>query len=122
MLVKDLPLPEKALAVLSEEAEKLNPPQELAIKAGLLEGKNIVVAAPTASGKTLIAEMAFLRHFLSGGKSVYRVPLKALGSEKYDEFKKRYEKLGMRVAISVGDMDSEDASLRNYDIIIASNE
>ncbi|MBI4019450.1 MAG: DEAD/DEAH box helicase [Candidatus Aenigmarchaeota archaeon] len=122
MLVKDLPLPEKALAVLSEEAETLNPPQELAIKAGLLEGKNIVVAAPTASGKTLIAEMAFLRHFLSGGKSVYLVPLKALGSEKYDEFKKRYEKIGMKVAISVGDMDSEDMWLRNYDLIIASNE
>src|SRR3989338_6507385 len=122
MLVKELPLPEKALVVLSEEAEKLNPPQEAAVKAGLLDGKNLVIAAPTASGKTLIAEMAFLRHFLSGGKSVYLVPLKALGSEKYDEFKSRYGKIGMRVAISVGDMDSEDVWLKNYDLIIASNE
>src|SRR3989344_840911 len=121
MLVKELPLPEKALVVLSEEAEKLNPPQEAAVKAGLLDGKNLVIAAPTASGKTLIAEMAFLRHFLSGGKSVYLVPLKALGSEKYDEFKSRYGKIGMRVAISVGDMDSEDVWLKNYDLIIASN-
>lgn len=36
----------------------LYPPQELALSKGLLEGKNLLVTTPTASGKTLIAMMA----------------------------------------------------------------
>ena len=39
----------------------LNPVQQSAIEAGVLEGRSMVVAAPTASGKTLIAELAMLR-------------------------------------------------------------
>ncbi len=35
----------------------LYPPQELALSKGLLEGKNLLVTTPTASGKTLIAMM-----------------------------------------------------------------
>jgi len=122
MLTKDVPLPPSLLSVLVSEAENLNPPQEMAIKAGLLDGKNIVVSSPTASGKTMIAEMAFLKHFSKGGKTVYLVPLKALASEKYDEFKAKYEKAGMKIAISIGDMDTDDAWLKNYNLIIASNE
>ncbi|HIE55909.1 MAG TPA: hypothetical protein EYP90_12165, partial [Chromatiaceae bacterium] len=37
---------------------KLTPPQYEALRRGLLNFKNIVVVAPTASGKTLIAEIA----------------------------------------------------------------
>ncbi len=102
--------------------EKLNPPQELAVKAGLLDGKSMVVAAPTASGKTIIAEIAALKTVKEGRKVVYIVPLRALASEKYEEFKKKYEPLGIRVAISIGDMDSSDAWLANYDIIIVTSE
>ena len=39
---------------------KLTPPQEKAVEHGLLDGKDIVVASPTASGKTFIAEIAML--------------------------------------------------------------
>ena len=42
----------------------LYPPRALAVKAGLLEGnESFVVAAPTASGKALVAEMAALKAF-----------------------------------------------------------
>ena len=122
MLLEKLPLPERLLALLKGEGiQRLNPPQVAAVKSGLLEGKNIVVASPTASGKTLIAEIAILKNYLDGKKSVYLVPLKALASEKYEDFSK-YKKLGMRVAVSTGDLDGTDGWLGSYDLIILSNE
>jgi helicase len=121
-MIDDLPFPEKVLEILKRDVSELNPPQMDALKKGLLEGKNIVVASPTASGKTLIAEIAFLRHFLRNKKSVYIVPLKALAMEKYHEFRDKYESLGMRVGISIGDLDSADPWLGNYDLIVLSNE
>lgn len=99
-----------------------NPVQELAVKEGLLSRRNMVVAAPTASGKTLIAEIASLHTIRSGGKVVYIVPLKALASEKYEEFKLKYEGLGIKVALSIGDRDSSDTWLAGYDVIISTSE
>ena len=58
MLLEKLPLPQKLIALLKQDGiEQLNPPQVAAIKKGLLDGKNMVIASPTASGKTLIAEI-----------------------------------------------------------------
>jgi helicase len=39
---------------------RLDPLQERAVRAGLFEGRNLVIMAPTSSGKTLIAELAAL--------------------------------------------------------------
>lgn len=101
--------------------EKLNPVQESALSAGALDN-NIVIAAPTASGKTFIAELAAANCVLNKRKKVvYIVPLKALASEKYSEFKK-YEALGIKTAISVGDLDSSDAWLERYDVIVCTSE
>ncbi len=122
MLLDKLPLPEKIISILKKEGiESLNPPQVAAIKKGLLTGKNLVIASPTASGKTLVAEMAILRNFLEGRKSVYLVPLKALASEKYRDFAK-YKKIGMRIGIATGDLDKSDGWLGSCDVIILSNE
>lgn len=100
----------------------LNEPQMLSMKAGLLEGKSIVVASPTASGKTFIAEIAMLGAFLRNGKTVYICPLKALASEKFHEFQERYKSLGIKIAVSIGDFDSAEEWLDRYDIIIATSE
>jgi helicase len=100
----------------------LNPVQEAALDAGLLSGKNMVLAAATASGKTLVAEMAMLNALGKRKKTLYIVPLKALASEKYNEFKEKYGKSGVKVALSVGDRDSSDAWLAGYDVIIATSE
>lgn len=103
--------------------EKLNPVQNLAIKKGLLEEKNLVIFAPTASGKTFCAELAAIKVILERKeKVVYMVPLVALANEKFHDFKRKYEKLGIRVAISVGDLDSADPWLENYNLIVVSNE
>lgn len=100
----------------------LYPTQEAAIRSGVLEGESIVLAAPTASGKTLVAQLAALKHLLSGGKVIYLTPLRALASEKYHEFRKFFEVFGYRVAVSTGDYDSADTHLGKYDVIIATNE
>jgi len=78
-------------SLLGKGLDELRPPQELAIKAGLFEGKSMVVASPTASGKTLVAELAAFHNIMQNkGKTLYIVPLKALASEKFEEFKKHY--------------------------------
>ncbi len=101
---------------------KLNPVQEEALKLGLLEGESLVVAAPTASGKTLVAEFAALNAIKKGMKVVYIVPLRALASEKYHEFKEKYESLGIRIGLSMGDLDSNDPWLAKFDLIIVTSE
>lgn len=100
---------------------ELRPSQEKSIKAGLFEDKNLLVCTPTASGKTLIAELAMLNAvYNQTGKAIYIVPLKALASEKYKEFKARYA--DVKVAISIGDTDSADSYLEKYDLIITTSE
>jgi len=92
------------------------------VKAGVLEGKNLVLAVPTASGKTMVAELCALKHIMErGGKVLYLVPLKALATEKYEEFQK-FTKIGVKVILSTGDFDYVDPTLGRHDIIIATNE
>lgn len=100
----------------------LYPTQETAIKNGVLDGKSLILAAPTASGKTLVAELTALKHLLSGGKVIYLTPLRALASEKYREFSAFFGVFGYRVAASTGDYDSADPHLGKYHVIIATNE
>ena len=119
MQIQDLAIPDTlkqqylGLGIL-----ELYPPQATCVEKGLLDGKNLLVAIPTASGKTLIAEMAMHRHISNGGKCLYIVPLKALASEKYDEFGNK----GVRVGISTGDLDRRDDALGKNDIIVATSE
>ena len=70
--------------------ENLRRSQAKSIEAGLLDRKNLLVCTPTASGKTLIAEIAMIEGIYNNiGKSIYIVPLKALASEKYEYFKEK---------------------------------
>jgi helicase len=107
---------------LEKGITKLYPPQEQAIKTGILDGKNVVLAIPTASGKTLIAEMCMLKSILErGGKALYLCPLRALASEKYEEFRS-YSKLGVNVGITTGDYDAAEEKYGTYDILVCTNE
>jgi len=116
-------LPKEIKEVLEKEnIKELRPAQKKAIDAGVLEGKNMLVCTPTASGKTLIAEMTGGKNIIEGkGKVVYIVPLVALANEKYKEFKRKYGHL-FKVALSVGDYDSSDQHLIDYDLVICTAE
>ncbi|MCL5433646.1 MAG: DEAD/DEAH box helicase [Candidatus Marsarchaeota archaeon] len=100
---------------------EFTPPQAEAIEKGLLEMKKIVISAPTASGKTLIAELACINMIIrTGKKAVYVAPMRALVMEKYNEFKNSYPYI--RSVVSIGDFDSSDPMLKNYDLLFVSTE
>lgn len=122
MRIADLQLPEGVADILREDGiEELYPPQEKAVPLAL-EGKNLFLAVPTASGKSLVAYLAALKHVLEkGGKALYIVPLRALAAEKYEDLM-QFSKLGVRVGVAVGDFDSPDPDLERYDIIVATSE
>jgi ATP-dependent DNA helicase len=127
--IGELPIDKQVIDLLAKEGlDELYPPQQHAIEAGVLNGKNLVLASPTASGKTLVAELCILQHLLEQrGKAIYLAPLRALASEKFKEFQ-RYSAIKkpngehVRAGISTGDYDSSDPWLGRYDIIICTNE
>ncbi len=124
MNIADLPIPQIVIDKLAEEGIKsLYPPQVEAIKKKLLEGNNLVVAIPTASGKTLLAILASLKIIADTGlKTLYLSPLRALAYEKFVEFKNYLDLLGKRTVLLTGDYDGEDSSVKYADVIIATNE
>ncbi|MHA1601872.1 MAG: DEAD/DEAH box helicase, partial [Promethearchaeota archaeon] len=125
------------------------PPQWEAIKPGL-ENRNLIISIPTASGKTLIAEIIALQRLFQasqesdieslpektatsttktasykkhkGKKILYLTPLKALAQEKYLEFKQNWLSLGFRVGISTSDIDHPDIRIFQNDLIFLTNE
>ncbi len=127
MKISELDLPKPAKDFLKAEGfSELYPPQLDSIEAGLLEQKSLLVSAPTASGKTLIATLAMIKYLINkNGKIVYLSPLRALAAEKFSEFKK-IEKIPLgkkiKVQISTGDFESVDKTLEQSDIIILTNE
>jgi helicase len=121
--LEELPINKRVISLLQGlGTTSLFPTQELAFDSGVLSGKNLVLAVPTSSGKTLVAEVCMLKSILEGnGKALYLVPLKSLAHEKYMDFKK-YEPLGITIAVSVGDYDSKGTNLREADIVILTTE
>ncbi len=115
--------PEATKILLGSGVTSLYPPQAEAVEKGVLEGKNLVLSVPTAAGKTFVAELAMLKAILHrDGRCLYIAPLKALASEKYEQFKERYESLGIKVGIATGDLDSPNKFLNRYQILIATAE
>ncbi len=122
MRVDELDVSDSVAEALMEAGYvNLHPPQAEAIPVAL-QGHNLVVAIPTASGKSLIGYVPALDMMVRKGKKVlYIVPLKALASEKKDDFEK-FSKLGIKAHLSTGDLDSDDKNLQDADIIVATSE
>jgi helicase len=127
--VSELDVPDEVKELLVERGfNELYPPQEEAVRSGVLEGKSLVIASPTASGKTLVAELCAVKHIMErGGKVLYLTPLRALAWEKYNEFQvyRALDRLGggkIRIGVSTGDLDSRTNWLGDYDIVITTNE
>ncbi|MDM7919201.1 MAG: DEAD/DEAH box helicase, partial [Methanosarcina sp.] len=102
MRMDDINIPPDLKKSLRSQGTHLLPVQILALQAGLLERKSLLVVSATASGKTLIGELAGIPQALEGGKFLFLTPLVALANQKYRDFKKRYQKLGLKVSLRVG--------------------
>jgi len=100
--------------------KELYPTQREILERGLVSEGNFVLAAPTASGKTLAAEIVMNEELEKGGKIVYLVPLRSLAYEKYEEFSRVFGKWSVRV--SIGDYDSSDEPLGKHDLIVMTYE
>ncbi|WP_457619401.1 DEAD/DEAH box helicase [Methanopyrus sp.] len=100
---------------------ELFPPQREAVEKGLFNDENLLIAAPTASGKTLLAEMRALHELIeSHGETrvVYVVPFRALAREKYEELGSviefcREKGLEPTIEISTGDVRRPIRELRS---------
>ncbi len=100
-----------------------NPMQKDFFEKGFHDKERVVVSSPTASGKTLLAEIAMIKnHLAGGGKSVYIVPLKALAEEKFRSFSEKLALFGMTVGVSTGDYDSSPFAVQAYDVLIVTSE
>jgi replicative superfamily II helicase len=89
-----------------------NPLQCRAVNAGgVLAGNSVVVAAPTASGKTMIGYLAAVGTVARRGRAVVLLPSRALANEKWLEFHDAFEPHGVRAVRSFGGVDDDDAAL-----------
>jgi ATP-dependent RNA helicase HelY len=64
-------------------------------------GESVLVAAPTGSGKTVVAEFAVERALDQGSKAFYTTPLKALSNQKFGDLVARYG--AAKVGLLTGD-------------------
>nr|WP_282594198.1 DEAD/DEAH box helicase [Halorientalis brevis] len=105
--------------------DELLPVQSLAVENGALDGKDQLVVSATATGKTLIGEMAGLDRVLNGkGKMLFLVPLVALANQKHESFEERYGDIA-DVTIRVGASRINDDGNRfspDADIIVGTYE
>ncbi|MFC7167344.1 DEAD/DEAH box helicase [Halospeciosus flavus] len=123
--VEDLDLHPGLKDLLTDRFEELLPVQSLSVENGLLEGEDQLVVSATATGKTLVGEMAGLHRMLSGkGKMLFLVPLVALANQKHEDFEDEYGHLA-EVSIRVGSSRIRDDGARfdpTADVIVGTYE
>ncbi|MCQ2737379.1 MAG: DUF5814 domain-containing protein [archaeon] len=116
--------------IIRNKNQYLLPVQYLAIREGVLRDENLLVVSATGSGKTLIGEIAGVPKALKGKKFVFLTPLVALANQKYRDFKRKYEPLGLKVAIKVGmnrikakgELKLPDSNIADADIVVGTYE
>ena len=110
---------------LEERFDTLLPVQSLAVENGLLDGQDQLVVSATATGKTLIGEMAGIHRALSGqGTFLFLVPLVALANQKYRDFQEEYGHL-VDVTLRVGASRINDSGEQfdpSADVIVGTYE
>lgn len=84
--------------------------------AALEEGKSVLVAAPTGSGKTVVARYAIEKSLGLGKRTFYTTPLKALSNQKYLEFSEYYG------AESVGLLTGDNTIRPSASIVVMTTE
>ncbi|WP_293030660.1 DEAD/DEAH box helicase [Natronococcus sp.] len=111
--------------LLEDRFETLLPVQSLSVENGLFDGQDQLVVSATATGKTLVGELAGLNRVLNGkGKMLFLVPLVALANQKHEDFEDEYGHL-VDVSIRVGASRISDNGNQfdpNADVIVGTYE
>ncbi len=111
-------VPEFAAAFAFEE---FNAMQREALPALLESDENVVASAPTASGKTALAELAICKTLREGGTALFIAPMRALTNEKEAEWD-RFEELGYSVYVVTGERDLDPRRAERADILVMTPE
>ena len=124
--ISELDLPDSVKDFITDKwgISKLHPPQFEAMPS-IFKGRNVLLAIPTASGKSLVAYIAILRKLMVeeiGTKAIYIVPLKALASEKFEDLKEISKSLNLTVGLGIGDSSSEAKKIDECDILVCTSE
>ncbi len=68
----------------------------------IASGRSVLVAAPTGTGKTIVAEFGIWLARQSGLRAIYTAPLKALSNQKFRDLRRRYDE--QSVGLLTGDI------------------
>ncbi|XP_064473851.1 activating signal cointegrator 1 complex subunit 3-like [Ornithodoros turicata] len=124
-----LPLPVSALSDMTYEVlynfSHFNPIQTQIFHTLYHTDSNLLLGAPTGSGKTIAAEIAMFRVFnvYPGAKIVYIAPLKALVRERIEDWKVRLrDRLGKKVTELTGDVTPDFRVITTADVIVTTPE
>jgi len=84
------------------------------------KNRNLVVVAPTSSGKTFIGEMAAITQAVHKKKTIYLVPLRSLAEEKYHHFRDLYADCDINTLISSRDRREYDKKIiqGDYQVVV----
>ena len=140
----DLGLHPQLQSMIESRFDELLPVQSLSVRNGLFDdaerssanhasgqrpradGDDQLVVSATATGKTLIGELAGIDRALNGeGTMLFLVPLVALANQKHEDFRDRYGDLGLDVTIRVGASRINDDGTRfdpGADVIVGTYE
>ncbi|XP_065698372.2 probable ATP-dependent DNA helicase HFM1 isoform X4 [Patagioenas fasciata] len=112
-----------------KEFPYFNYAQSKALDDLLYTDRNFVICAPTGSGKTVMFELAITRLLMEAPlpwmniKVVYMAPIKALCSQRFDDWKEKFGPLGLSCKELTGDTVMDDLfEIHHADIIITTPE
>uniref|UniRef100_A0A8C6YX63 Helicase ATP-binding domain-containing protein n=1 Tax=Nothoprocta perdicaria TaxID=30464 RepID=A0A8C6YX63_NOTPE len=95
----------------------------------LYTDRNFVICAPTGSGKTVMFELAITRLLMETPmpwlniKIVYMAPIKALCSQRFDDWKEKFGPIGLNCKELTGDTEMDDLfEIQHAHIIITTPE
>ncbi len=116
--------PEEVIAAWAGEVSSLNQLQVDAINAfGVFGGNNLVVSAPTSSGKTMVGELAALHGALRRRRAIFLMPTRALVYDKKRQFDRVYGRFGVVTLEATGETDDIGPLLRGrFDIALLTYE